>query len=218
MKTLSLAPIAALVLFQTVASHATGISQMAYRYSLDGTARDSARVQTFVICDDACTVGPPLAPAPRFPALSVRVSRDVAKENVQKAPDSGSEGTSPKKDASERGSAVDARITVLFGLDNSVLTDPERARLSSFVESLGAGMKGEDLSVTGYTCDLGSKAHNDVLAIQRAETVAVYLRKSGLHPLHIAGVGKCCYASKDPGKRYLNRRVEVIISNREGTK
>ena len=95
---------------------------MDYRYSFDGTARDSAHVQTFVICDDACTAGPSLAPAPRFPALSVRVSRDVAKENAQKEPDSGSKGASPKKDASEREPAADARITVLFGLDSSALT------------------------------------------------------------------------------------------------
>ncbi len=132
MKTSSLVPIAALVLFQTVASHATGISQMDYRYSFDGTARDSAHVQTFVICDDACIAGPSLAPAPRFPALSVRVSRDVAKENAQKEPDSGSKGASPKKDASEREPAAEARITVLFGLDNSVLTDAGKSQAVVF--------------------------------------------------------------------------------------
>jgi len=218
MKTSYLVPIAALVLLQTVASHATGISQMDYRYSFDGTARDSAQRQSLVICDDACTAGPSLAPAPRFPALSVRVSRDVAKENAQKQPDSGSKGASPKKDASEREPAAEARITILFGLDSSVLTEPEKARLSSFVENLGAETKAGDLSVTGYTCDLGSKAHNDVLAIKRGEAVAAYLRKSGLHPSHVTGTGKCCYAAKDPGKRYLNRRVEVTTSKREDSK
>ena len=171
-----------------------------------------------MICDDACTAGPSLAPAPRFPALSVRVSRDVAKENAQKEPDSGSKGASPKKDASEREPAAEARITVLFGLDSSVLTDPEKARLSSFVENLGAETKAGDLSVTGYTCDLGSKAHNDVLAIKRGEAVAAYLRKSGLHAMRVTGTGKCCYATKDPGKRYLNRRVEVTTSKREASK
>jgi len=214
-KTLSLVPIAALVLFQSVASYATGISQMDYRYSFDGPASDSAHVRTFVICDDACTVGPSLAPAPRFPALSVRVSRDAAKENAQKAPVSGSEGTFPKKDTSEREPAAEARITVLFGLDSSALTEPEKARLSSFVENLGAETKAGDLSVTGYTCDLGSKAHNDVLAIKRGEAVAAYLRESGLHAMRVTGTGKCSYATKDPGRRYLNRRVEVTTSKGE---
>jgi outer membrane protein OmpA-like peptidoglycan-associated protein len=180
--------------------------------------RDDAHRRAFVICDDACTAESPLAAAPRFPALSVRVSRDVAKENPQKLPDSGREGTSPKKDASEREPAAEARMTVLFGLDSSVLTDPEKARLSSFVESLGTEMKVGDLSVMGYTCDLGSKARNDVLAMKRAEAVAAYLRKSGLHALRVSGTGKCCYATKNLRKPYLNRRVEVTISKREAAK
>ncbi len=218
MKTLSLVPIAALVLFQSVASHGAGIAQMEYRYSFDGAATCSAHVRAFVICDDACTVGPSLAPAPRFPALSVRVSRDVANENVQKAPVSGNEGTSPKKDASEREPAADARIAVLFGFDNFALSDAEKDRLFSFVKSLGAEAMGGGLSVTGYTCDLGSKGHNDVLAVKRAEAVAGYLRKSGLHAMRVTGTGTCCYVTKDPGKRYLNRRVEVTTSKKEASK
>jgi len=69
MKTSSLIPIAALLLFQSVASHAAGIYQMGYKYSFDGMAWDKARRQTFVICEDACVAESPLVPAPRFPAL-----------------------------------------------------------------------------------------------------------------------------------------------------
>ena len=119
---------------------------------------------------------------------------------------------------SDREHVADARITVLFGLDSSVLRDAERARLSSFVKSLGAETKDGNLFVTGYTCDLGSKAHNDVLAIKRAEAVEAYLRKAGLHATWVTGMGKCCYATKDQSKRHLNRRVEVIFSKREATK
>ena len=112
----------------------------------------------------------------------------------------------------------DTRITVLFGLDSPALSDAERARLSSFVKSLDAEAKAGNLFVTGYTCDLGSKGHNDVLAIERAEAVEAYLRKTGLHVMWVTGMGKCCYATKDPSKRYLNRRVEVTISKKEGAK
>ena len=112
----------------------------------------------------------------------------------------------------------DARITVLFGLDSSVLSDAERARLSSFVKSVGAEQKDGNLFVTGYTCDLGSKAHNDGLAIKRAEAVEVYLRKADLHAMWVTGTGKCCYATKDRSKRHLNRRVEVIFSKREASR
>jgi outer membrane protein OmpA-like peptidoglycan-associated protein len=219
MNTTSLGLVTALVLFQSVASYAAGIYQMDYRYSFSDMARDSARRQTFVICDDVCAAIPPLAPAPRFPALSVRISQDIAaKKSPEKAPDRGSRDTPPNKDASDREHAADARITVLFGLDSSALSDAERSRLSSFVKGLDAETKGGDLFVTGYTCDLGSKAHNDVLAIERAEAVETYLRKAGLHVMWVTGTGKCCYATKDPGKRYLNRRVEVTISKREATK
>ena len=172
-----------------------------------------------MICDDACVAVPSLAPAPRFPALSVRVSRDIAtKKSPEKAPDGGGRETPPSKDENEEEHAADARITVLFGLDSSALSDAEKDRLSSFVKSLGAETKGGNLFVTGYTCDLGSKARNDVLAIERAEAVESYLRKAGLHAMWVTGTGKCCYATKDPGKRYLNRRAEVTISKREATK
>ena len=63
-----------------------------------------------------------------------------------------------------------------------------------------------------------NKAHNDDLAIKRAEAVEAYLRKADLHVMWVTGTGKCCYATKDRGKRYLNRRAEVTISKREDTK
>ena len=220
MKTSSLILIAAFVLFQSVAAHATGIYQMDYRYSFDGMARDNARRQTFVICDDACAAAPPLAPAPRFPALSIRVSQDVASQEKphKRLRMAEAERRLQVRTRATSEHAADARITVLFGLDSSALSDAEKARLSSFVKSLGAETKAGNLFVTGYTCDLGSKAHNDVLAIKRAEAVEAYLRKAGLHAMWVTGTGKCCYATKDPGKRYLNRRVEVTISKREATK
>jgi outer membrane protein OmpA-like peptidoglycan-associated protein len=209
-----------LIFSYSVDSGATGIYQMDYRYQFSDMARDSARRQTFVICDDACVAESPLAPAPRFPALSIKISQDPLsrKEDPQKAPDGGSGNSAVKKDTSDREHAADARITVLFGLDSSVLSDAEKARLSSFVESLGAETKGGNLFVTGYTCDLGDKPHNDALAIKRAEAVETYLRKAGLHAVWVTGTGKCCYATKDPAKRYLNRRVEVTISKKEAAK
>ena len=220
MKTSCLIPIAAFVLLQSAGAHAAGIYQMGYRYSFDGMAWDKARRQTFVICDDACVAASPLAPAPRFPTLSVRVSQDPfsRKKDPQKAPDGGSGNSAVKKDTNKEEHAADARITILLGLDSSILSDAERSRLSSFVKSLDAETKAGNLFVTGYTCDLGSKSHNDLLAIERAEAVEAYLRKAGLHAMWITGTGKCCYATKDPGKRYLNRRVEVTISKREDPK
>jgi OmpA-OmpF porin, OOP family len=220
MKAVSLTLIGALlILFRSVDSSAIGIYQSDYRYSFDGIARDGARRQTFVIREDECTTAPYLTPVPRFPALSVRVSRDVAtgKESTHKGPAGGSRETAARKDTSETQRGPDIRITILFDLDGSTLSDMEGTRLSSFVGSARAETKGSDLSVTGYTCDLGSKAHNDILARKRAGAVAAYLRKAGVYPSLVTGVGKCCYATKDPDKRSLNRRVEVRAGKREVT-
>ncbi len=201
MKTTSLVLIATFVLFQSVGAHAGSIYQMEYRYSFDDVARDGVRRQTFVICDDTCAAGPPLEPAPRFPALSVRVSQDpaanISNETAQKAPVSGNNETATRADRSNGQQDPNARIAVLFSLDSSALSDAEKTRLSSLVKSLDAKAKGGILFVTGYTCDLGSKAHNDVLAMKRAEAVEGYLRKAGLHAIWVAGMGKCCYATKD---------------------
>ena len=221
MKRIFLPLVGVLLIFSySVDSGATGIYQMDYRYPFSDMARDSARRQTFVICDDACVAESPLAPAPRFPALSIKVSQDPIgrKEDPQRAPDGGTGNSTVKKDTGDREHAADARITVLFGLDSSALSDAEKAKLSSFVKSLGAETRAGNLFVTGYTCDLGTKAHNDALAMKRAETVETYLRKAGLHAMWVTGTGKCCYATKDQGKRYLNRRAEVTISKREATK
>ena len=208
-----------LVFFQSSASDATGIYQMHYRYSFDGVARDNAHQQTFVISENACEAVLYLARAPRLPALSVRVTQDLTVKGkpTQKAEGDTREITA-KKDTSERQSGPDVRITILFDLDGSTLSDTETARLSSFVDRMGPETKGGYFSVKGYTCDLGKKAHNDILARKRADTVATYLRKAGIHPSRIMGMGKCCYATKDADKRSFNRRVEIEIGKGEATR
>jgi outer membrane protein OmpA-like peptidoglycan-associated protein len=207
-----------LVVFQPSASDATGIYQLHYRYSFDGIARDNTHQQTFVISENACEALPYLARAPRLPALSVRVTQDVTVtgENAQKRPDGTSDKAIAKKDTSERQSGPDARITILFDLNSSTLSNVETAKLSSFIDRMGPETKGKFL-VTGYTCDLGKKAHNDILAKKRAEAVATYLRRAGMRPSRITGTGKCCYATKDADKRSLNRRVEVRTGKGEAT-
>jgi len=209
-----------IVVFQPSASDATGIYQMHYRYSFDGIARDNAHQQTFVISENACEAVPYLARAPRLPALSVRLSRDlnVTGEATQKKPQGDRREIAATKDMSERQGGPDARITILFDLDGSTLSDTETARLSSFVDRMGPETKGGYFSVKGYTCDLGKKAHNDILARKRADTVATYLRKAGIHPSRIMGMGKCCYATKDADKRSFNRRVEIEIGKGEATR
>lgn len=222
MKIPPLVLVAGVVLLQSTGAHATGIRQVDYAYSFDDVARPNAHGPTFVICEGACAEAPPLAPAPRFPALSIRVSQGVAKESnsgtAQKVPVSGNGEITRGVDRGKGQQNPDAHVTVLFGFDSAVLNDAEKARLSSFVEGLDAETKTQDLLVTGFTCDLGRKAHNDLLAMDRAHAVAAYLRKSGLPAIRVAATGKCCYVAKDPDKRHLNRRVEVTTTKTEATR
>lgn len=220
MKTAFLTPIGVLLVFlESVNSHATGIYQTDYRYSFGGMAHDSAHRQTFVICEDTHITAPYLVRAPRFPALSIRVSQDIVpgRQSTEKGPEDQGRETAVQKDSSVKQDTSEASITVLFELDSSGLTDAAKAKLSSYAQGI-AETKGKNIVVTGYTCDLGSKTHNDILARKRADAIAAYLKVAGVSPSRVLGMGKCCYATQDPDKRSFNRRGEVTTDKTEVTR
>jgi outer membrane protein OmpA-like peptidoglycan-associated protein len=100
-------------------------------------------------------------------------------------------------------------LTVNFDLDSAQVKGGERKKIEGAVASL---RKKAPLKVTGFTCDLGSQAHNDRLALQRAQAVKSALIKSGLRRGDIAvveGKGKCCFADTYPARHFANRRVEI---------
>ena len=113
----------------------------------------------------------------------------------------------PKKDLTE---SVDRTLlTVNFSLNSARVEGGEREKLRGAIPSL---RKEAPISLSGYTCDLGSQEQNDKLAIRRAEAVRSELFRSGFPGGDIAattGKGRCCYADADPARRSLNRRVEV---------
>lgn len=207
------------ILIHMVESGATGIYQTDYSYPFEKMARSGLQAKTFMICEHAPAAGPYLLRATKFPALGVRVSQDVAPgpQGTKKEPEGPRRENATNRGGKEKQSAPEQSIAVYFAFDSSVLDDVARATLSSFFESMGARTK-DYFSVTGYTCDLGRKDHNDILAQQRAEAVAVYLRKAGIHLSEVTGTGKCCYATDDPDKRYMNRRVEVRAQKKEVTR
>ena len=206
-----------LSLLTSVPCQALTIVQVDYAYPRDGMARPGVHGRMFVIGEDAGT-GPHLIPALKAPPLALRVSRDVdaVPETTHKKPEYTPKDTS-KKDAPKVQSIPEVRATVLFPLDSAILGDDERMKLSSFIEKIGEKTTGNEVSVTGYTCDLGGKEHNDILAKKRAEAVASYLRAIGVVPSRVSGEGKCCYRTEETGKWYLNRRVEIRLDNKEAT-
>jgi OmpA-OmpF porin, OOP family len=221
MKTAFLTPIGVLLVFlESVNSHASGIYQTDYRYAYGGAAHDSAHRQTFVICEEVCVTGPYLVRVPRFPALSVRVSQDIAsvRVGVQKIPEEKNTDNTTKKDSTDKQQGRGASITILFDLDSSSLTDTAKAKLSSYIQGIDAETKANGVVVKGYTCDLGSKTHNDILARRRADAIAAYLTMAGVRPSRILGMGKCCYMTEDPDRRSFNRRGEVTTDKTEVTR
>jgi outer membrane protein OmpA-like peptidoglycan-associated protein len=92
--------------------------------------------------------------------------------------------------------------TIYFSLNSSVVGRDEQRII---IESLDA-FAGKNVEILGYTCDLGSKSHNDKLALARAKALAKVLEEKGMKPLAVSGEGKCCYVSED---RRLNRRAEI---------
>ncbi len=100
-------------------------------------------------------------------------------------------------------------LTVNFDLNSAQVKGGELQKIRGAAPSL---RKKAPLRISGFTCDLGSQAHNDRLALRRAQTVTSLLVRSGLRREDIAvveGKGKCCFADTDPARHFANRRVEI---------
>jgi outer membrane protein OmpA-like peptidoglycan-associated protein len=95
---------------------------------------------------------------------------------------------------------------VHFELDKSEVTSAE---LKHIKNAEGMLKSSTTIEVKGFTCDLGSKKHNDKLAMERATAVADVLKQMGITPTSVTAEGKCCYMS--PTKD-LNRRVEITCA------
>jgi outer membrane protein OmpA-like peptidoglycan-associated protein len=87
------------------------------------------------------------------------------------------------------------------------------AGLVSVLELAG----GATVTIEGHTSSSGSAAHNEALALRRAETIAAELEKRGVESWRIewiAGRGEerpLLSEDGDPARMALNRRVEVVV-------
>jgi outer membrane protein OmpA-like peptidoglycan-associated protein len=87
---------------------------------------------------------------------------------------------------------------IYFDFDSARIRESEKKKLD------GLRFDGGKYTITGYTCDIGSKEYNDRLALRRARAVRDYLKVDAA----VEGKGKCCYISKERSK---NRRAEVTV-------
>ncbi len=124
----------------------------------------------------------------------------------------------------------DTNSDIKFALQAEVLFGKDSAKLSSAangrINAIAAEIKKQDarkVRVFGFTDNLGSSAHGDVLSKQRAEAVHNVLDKA------LAGTG-ISYEIRGYGEQYpiadngtedgrkKNRRVEVSFARGEGSK
>ena len=157
----------------------------------------------FVVCSNCPDDHLSILPAP--PKLVLRMSMNEPRP-VQ--PVTGNSEVSPKSSL-VMGDVSCLACTVHFGFDSAEITEKERSRLDELIRNIPTGTVA---NLRGYTCDLGSTAHNMSLSLTRARDVASYLKEKGISVGKVEGLGKCCPVSND---KQLNRRVEIITQKKE---
>lgn len=113
-----------------------------------------------------------------------------------------------------------------FDFGKSHLTEIGARKMNSLLPDAKKSIR---IEVIGRTDDLGTKAFNDQLARQRAETVRDWLVRQGILALiKVDAEGMCCYVngSRTEVARRQNRRVEIrlvhlvakrgVVSNSKG--
>ncbi|MET9803455.1 OmpA family protein [Streptomyces sp. NPDC006368] len=131
------------------------------------------------------------------------------------------EGGEERREDSNSSVKFALQAEVLFGKDSAKLSGAANARIAAIATEIKK-QDAKKVRVFGFTDNLGSSAHGDVLSKQRAEAVHGVLAKelaaAGI-TFEIRGYGEQ-YPIADNGTeegRKKNRRVEVSFPRSEGT-
>ncbi|UAY56565.1 OmpA family protein [Arachidicoccus terrestris] len=121
----------------------------------------------------------------------------------------------------EEGIVVEFNSKVLFGFDQSSLTDASRNTLSNLITILNKYPE-TNLEVQGHTDNTGAANYNMTLSIKRATAVSDYLKSNGINSsrLTVKGFGETVpkYDNNTEDGRAQNRRVEFLITANEQMK
>ncbi|MBN2637428.1 MAG: OmpA family protein [Prolixibacteraceae bacterium] len=119
------------------------------------------------------------------------------------------------------GIVVEFSSSILFGFDQSNLSEEARSNLDKLVVVLES-YPDTNIEVQGHTDSCGSEAYNQNLSEQRARTVSAYLAGKGIpyNRLTTKGFGENApkYSNETPDGQAQNRRVEFLISANEKMK
>ncbi len=107
---------------------------------------------------------------------------------------------------------------ILFPTNGSTLSQTSKNELTQFAMKM-QDMQDTDITVYGHTDNTGSDEVNENLSVKRAESVAKYLKNSGISGNRITTEGKSYsmpVASNSTAEgRAQNRRVEIYITANE---
>jgi outer membrane protein OmpA-like peptidoglycan-associated protein len=117
------------------------------------------------------------------------------------------------KSREKAGEGYKKKMVIYFDKNSSEISDNYIYRLQVIGELLKNNPS--TVTITGHTCDLGSKAYNRRLSRKRAEVIADHLKTN--YPAKVKtlveGKGKAnpILPDKDDESRALNRRVEILL-------
>ncbi|MFV0265995.1 MAG: OmpA family protein [Draconibacterium sp.] len=107
---------------------------------------------------------------------------------------------------------------ILFATGKSLLNEASKQSLTKFTASLQSN-PATDVTIYGHTDNTGSRAINEKLSNERAESVAKYLIDKGVSGGRLTTEGKAydepVADNSTAAGRALNRRVEVYITANE---
>jgi outer membrane protein OmpA-like peptidoglycan-associated protein len=119
------------------------------------------------------------------------------------------------------GIVVEFNSNILFGFDQSNLSDEAKTNLDKLVQVLNSYNE-TDIEIQGHTDSRGAESYNQNLSIQRAGAVSNYLSQKGIFSsrLTVKGFGENAprYDNSTAEGRTLNRRVEFLITANEKMK
>ena len=202
-------------LFTCSIAQASDIRMGRYEYDFGNTVVTAKNGEIFVICE-SCAASQRLALKPKAGSLAVRMAAAPAETDKTTAVETISLGSQAIEQTVNTGATCHSPIAnmcllpVYFRFDHSDLSDFEKNQLDRLISGVKGDSVKESLKVriTGYSCDLGTRAYNNRLSLQRAKSVASYLEDKGFSLLEVRGEGDMNPISE---VRRLNRRVEIHI-------
>ena len=117
-----------------------------------------------------------------------------------------SEGSQFKKNP-----AISCRLSLVYFELGSAALSPVAAETLLSDMKRWEGIQKDPLRIIGHACQLGPEKLNQTLSLQRAKTVADFLRNRGFNVATVQGKGSQHPVTHYSQEFYKNRRVEIMV-------